>query len=212
MNRPWLLAAPLLLAALSLPAEAARPVCRLVTDAAGDEAELNAVRANGEPSLDILSADVATDARNLTTVVRVKRLGPVTNPALVWRYELAFTVRETTFFSTTTRFVDGDEAAIYVIDGEYDTEQGVSAYTGHRVGFATVVFDTRANEVRVTAPLSLFTDSPISGDVDLRGPLASTWTATGSKTAGTSTSGSVDFAGPGKPYRHQAPSCVRVGR
>src|SRR3954454_4928922 len=56
---------------------AASPSCGFIQDTAGDgNDQLNGTRVGpNEPDLDILSADVATDARSVTTVVRVANLG-----------------------------------------------------------------------------------------------------------------------------------------
>jgi hypothetical protein len=53
-----------------------KPVCNLVTDASGDAKD---VGGTNDPSMDILSADVATDRKRITAVIRVAGLSTGTD-------------------------------------------------------------------------------------------------------------------------------------
>jgi hypothetical protein len=53
-----------------------KPVCNLVTDASGDAKD---VGGTNDPSMDILSADVATNAKYITAVIRVAGLSTGTD-------------------------------------------------------------------------------------------------------------------------------------
>src|SRR5262245_27463636 len=57
-----------------------KPVCNLVTDPAGDASLLAGASGQGyDASLDIISADVASDGKTITAVVRVKTLAKPAN-------------------------------------------------------------------------------------------------------------------------------------
>ena len=155
-------AAALALLALSPAALAAPKACRLVTAPAGDG------RATGHTStpytddvydstdLDILSADVATDAKNITAVVRLKTLrenDPDSPTGRSW--DVSFLVGEQRYIMMATVAPDGHRGIVYrqLHDTRYS---GNGATTAEGIGPAKVVFDHKRAEVRMTAPLSHF--------------------------------------------------------
>ena len=112
---------------VSAGAAPAKPVCNLVTDPAD---------LPDSPSLDVRSADVATDGKNLTAVVRVTDVDSTADPKTAtgrnWR--LSFTV-------------DTRRILLNVNDGP------AGMYDGSDAG-ATVSVNPAANEVRYTVPLA----------------------------------------------------------
>lgn len=155
-------------------ADAARLPCKALTDRAGDAPIANTKDAvfpiheppappvnapSGWPSqsvgsstdaLDIVSADIATDKRFVTAVVRVKKLAataPTAAPTgMQWDLEFIVDGKSITFTAVT----DPTGAPRY--QGSYvDPIQGGVLFSG---GF-TGAFDLKKSEVRITAPVAL---------------------------------------------------------
>jgi predicted secreted protein len=176
--RPVLAATVLASVLLVVPgAGAAAKPCKLMTDAPGDAvlahsrdtlfpvdlspAPVVVPAPAGLPAqnigpnadaMDITSADIATDKRSLTAVIRVKKLA-LTAPAdapsgLTWQFEFVADLMEWSVAAHT------DPAGEAFFDGAYTnplTGQGalVNGITGK--------LDLAKNEVRITAPLSIIT-------------------------------------------------------
>ncbi len=125
---------------------ATAPVCKLMTDAEGD------VTAVQSKNLDIVSGDIASDSKNLTGVIRVAGLSSSDSTA-------------PSGFGHQVRFnVDGGAVPFYFLASnepspigsltfEYGTVDG-NILT--KVGDAVGVVDTKANEIRMSAPTSVF--------------------------------------------------------
>jgi hypothetical protein len=111
------------IASNAAPKAKPKPACNLLTD----EVDLEESK-----SLDIVSADVATNAKLMTTVIRVTDLGDTGDPSTKGgrQYLLNFKV-------------DGGAVTTVVYDGPGGT------YTN----YGTAVLDEERNEVRWTAPL-----------------------------------------------------------
>lgn len=133
-TRPWtrrrataavavlvLLATPMAAGAAGKPRP--KPVCNLLTDPV-DRTE--------SKSLDIVSADVATDTKLITAVIRVTDLSDKSDPSITAgrKYEVSFSV-------------DGGAATGVVYDGP----------AGTYANYGTAVLDVARNEIRWTAPL-----------------------------------------------------------
>jgi hypothetical protein len=185
--------APLLLGAgaahAAKPKPKPKPVCNLIADAKGD-ATGTGFGNNGpnDPALDIVSADLATDATRLTAVIRVAALAGSTDTAPTGRgYDVTFSVKGTTF-----------------------AVRGVLSPAGDRWydGNGTGVVDKAKNEIRITVPLAKFSVAIKPNDV-LTGLKANTWRYVG----GTANvpMGRVDDAATGATYKVGSPSCVKVG-
>lgn len=225
-------AAAVALLALTPAALAAPKACRLVTDPAGDG------RATGHTStpytddvydstdLDILSADVATDAKNITAVVRLKTLRAEDPDSPTGRsWDLWFVVGEQRYIMMATVAPDGYRAIVYrqLHDTRYN---GNGATAAEGIGRAKVVLDLARAEVRMTAPLSLFVPhTPIVRGHAIR-DLAS-WSYHHTGVGGGRHSlpnghvvdygsggvgNSIDSATSTKAYVVGTPSCVAVGR
>src|SRR3954447_1432147 len=120
-----------LLVAPALPAHAGA-VCRQLTDPSGDARLLGATNTTGQgsfPSLDILSADIATGKTNLVAALRVKTLQRDTALAGGTTYYLSWTLNGTvqrltyyTFAASSQTMwlynqgVDGDSAVTGTTD------------------------------------------------------------------------------------------------
>lgn len=125
-----------------------KPVCNLITDEEGD-ATAFAVLPSGfpnAPALDVLSADIATGAKNLSAVIRVKDIDAGdTIPTAAHTYYFNFNVGDTALF----------------IHGDADGTGGVGDNSsGLRSDFSNKVVtkvDTTKNEITMTVPLSEIT-------------------------------------------------------
>lgn len=190
---------------LSVPSHAAvKPSCNLVLDVKGD-ADQGLFSSSSQPAWDIVSADVATDKTNLTTVIRVDKLSKSVSDdpgGSQWRFD--FQVDGVKLFTQATSTPFGDKFTI----GYTDTTSHAFAASG-----ATGVFDTAKNEVRVTAPLaSTVSKATIKTGTKLTDLGASAGDYV--NTAGGSPSGSfsADTATGSKNYVAPSKSCVTVGK
>lgn len=153
-------------------------VCQIIKDAKGDTKYNGAVP--GDASVDITSADVASDGKTVTGVIRVDKL-TVLNPQapLGQAWFVKFNVKgapEIIFLSaraypTGNQFVFGYTAP--------DPNTGVN--TSYTLGTATGVLDTAKNEVRISAPAAEFkkANANITKGAKLSGLLADAWRIAG---------------------------------
>lgn len=103
------------------------PVCKLVTDP---------VDRSDSPSIDIVSADVATNAKSLTWVVRVTNLSAPADAKTAMGRSWSFVFK-----------VGGKQITTKVLSGTFGLRDG----SGNG---ATVKLDPARNEVRYTVPLA----------------------------------------------------------
>lgn len=159
MRRSLPLVAAVAALAAGAPAFAApRPpgkVCGLVRDAAGDTSSPAPDKAL-DSQLDITSADVATDKKNVTVVLRLAALAaadPANPQGRV--YEFDFTAAEKNFIVMGSLLPGGNSYSVFISDTRFEEGKGgARAATG--IGSATGVVDVAAKELRITAPLSVF--------------------------------------------------------
>lgn len=127
--------------------KAVKPVCNLITDAAGD-ASMQAP-APGDDALDILGADLASNAKNVTAVIRLKSVTSSGSGQLgrdiQMTFDLAGAVAKVWIGYTTSAY--GGDAFQYGVIGQ--GAQGITSPTGDAVG----VIDKATNEVRMTVPV-----------------------------------------------------------
>ncbi|MCU1590745.1 MAG: hypothetical protein JWP11_2001 [Frankiales bacterium] len=207
--------------AASKPAPPA-PVCNLLTDAAGDGNGIDpgspVPAQSGGPSndaLDIVSADVASDAKTITGVVRVKKLAATSSSApsgMTW--SVYFTV-DTTTFSLSAH---SDPTGAITFDAAHSAT-GVNSLYGPGV---TGIFDTAKSEVRISAPRDLFAaESALKPGTKLTaltanaGPEVAIPDKAGAFGGGAILEGALyyaDTASGGKDYVAGAPSCVVPGK
>lgn len=192
-----------------------KPVCNLVTDGTGD-----AHVVGPDPSVDawdITSADIAADKKNITVVIRVKKLAktaPTSAPTgMRWRF--GFTAEDIPFsFGAHT---DATGAVSY--DAAYtDPIKGGQLYGGGVTG----TFDTVKNEIHMTAPESLFASQ---ATIKLGTVLSGLDASSGNEAAISDPTGKVvngallrvyppggDDAPSDKTYKVGALSCVTPGK
>ncbi|MCU1589614.1 MAG: hypothetical protein JWP11_870 [Frankiales bacterium] len=104
-----------------------------------------------DPALDVLSADVASGARNLTLVVRVAGLGTAVDagPRLD-QWVVYFTFRGGGFAATAARAIDGLQ---FWVAGDFAEKQAAPGFTATIP--VTGEFDPTTNEVRIVLPRDL---------------------------------------------------------
>jgi hypothetical protein len=200
-------AALALCATSALPATAATrpkpkpkpaPVCKLVVDVADDAGVANhaAGAPSNDPSLDIVSADIATDATNLTAVIRVKKLSAANTMApLGQRWTLRFTFGVTTMGLSVNTGPAGSS--------------GPQVASGYKI-------DPAANEVRITVPLKNLPEKVGKG-TPFRNLYAETAAAISYDrekmgTPDSTTLSPEDHAESTKTYAAGTPSCVKIGQ
>jgi hypothetical protein len=181
------------------------PVCNLVTDLASDSGPLAAQgQTSGyDASLDIVSADVATDAKNLTAVIRVKKLTPFTPSAPDTNSPLG---REWQF----NMLINGNHPyGLTAFDGPF----GPNFTTGAKGG----VLDYAHNEIRITQPLSAMPFALPKGSVmnSLQATVYSVIQLDQTAGFGYATILGQEDTAAGKAttkYFAGTPSCVKVGK
>ena len=182
-----------------------KPVCNLVTDAKGDGTGFVVTDQDVLPNddnLDLVSGDVASNAKQITAVIRTAAQAMSDPSAPTGRaYYANFTAGGKQLFLAVR--LDATGAGTYTggyIDGTRTT-----------LGDATGVVDVEKKEVRITAPLSLFAPQaalkPGTKITDLN-LLAQRYVGA----AGPGATPSADDAVGGKAYTAGAPSCVVVGK
>ena len=210
--------AVLAFAALALPAVAAAPACRLVTDPADDTTPAGPVPAAvapvDRPAYDVRSADVATNSTWLTVAVRVRDLPAaatgVTDGA---RYDVRLTVGAARYVVYASRVVGGTVSGLarvvppsVPVVGEW-SEQPVDADT-------RATFDTARDEVRVSVRIDAFeATGGVPAGTTISDITAATWTdrALRPMSTTTSTRDRADVATTTRTYVAGARSCLRPG-
>lgn len=185
---------------------APKKVCNLVQDGAGDASRLYVSGATGQNSsaLDVLSTDIASNSKQVTTVIRVATLSATDTQSpfgMAWR--ASFKVGE--FELYTKAMVDRAGAATY----EYGfIENAIENKLGETEGL--VAIDTAKNEVRVTAPVLGFVTKGGGPTVGKKGTniTAKTFRAMPRPAVDSD----VDNATSTKTYSFGAASCVTVGK
>jgi hypothetical protein len=193
--------------------------CHLVTDGTGDT---QTVGPDDGSQLDLIGGDFAMNHDTLTVVIRVKTLTAedLTEPA-GRIYEYDFTANGKNFIAMASLLPGGSEFQAFISDQRLEQGQsGARAATG--IGEMKGTLDLQAHEVRMSAPLSVFTKYASFSQTNVDHFAAFTYRAHGESLSGTQVGKVVDIsssAGIGvddawskKIYRPYAPSCVKVGR
>jgi hypothetical protein len=210
------LAAPA--AAQAAPHKPAARSCHLVTDPSGDT---DSVGPGDDSQLDLLGGDFAMNRTTLTVVIHVTALTAedITEPA-GRIYEYDFTANGKNFIAMASLLPGGSEFQAFISDQRIEQgKSGGRAATG--IGSMTGTLDLQPHEVRMSAPLSIFTKYASFSQTNVDHFAAFTYRANGESLSGTQVgkvidvSGSagvgVDQAWSSKTYRPYAPSCVKVG-
>jgi hypothetical protein len=183
----------------------AKPVCNLITDDKDDAGVVTA-----QPSMDILSADVASDKKNITAVFRLAGAPTAANPQAPGGtdYYFSFTtsdVADPQFLHMSLppvgapTFATGQTTSV---GGQNTSTDDADAATGSIVG----------NVVTITAPTSAF-----GGRINLKpghkltGLTADVYAQVGVPGVGGLLENADTASGP-KPYVAGTASCVPVGK
>lgn len=186
----------------------AAAVCNIISDPKGDASFLDTLP--NDPSLDIVSADVATDAKTLTGVLRVDAFSSVSPTSPLGRgYYVMFNAPKAEFpiylniqiTPDLTRFAWGTRETLASGSGSYV-----------RKGMATGVVDAAKNELRISVPLA-----DVAAITKLSpGTKLTALTATTTSVIGTSATGglvaTIDDAAGSKAYVAGTKSCVVPGK
>jgi hypothetical protein len=202
---------------VALPAQAAAPkACKLISDPKNDADDIGPLLTGGrnDPALDLVGGDIASNAKQVTTVVRVTKLAKVipTSP-LGATYYFNFSVKGVDFFTQASRIATtGDSASVGYI---------ASLRTPLPDSSAKVVFDDKKNEIRVTFNAAqLNPQAPLKPGTKITAlqVLADRYVGTGIKAPKGSPAGipgavlQADEASGVKGYIAGSPSCVLVGK
>jgi hypothetical protein len=135
------------------PAAGAVPrSCNVVTDARGDEKQWTVT---GDGDLDVLSADVASNATYLTAVVRTASLRALDTDSPAGRgYQVTFRVGEELFVVFGATGPDGTGG--YVAHVTPDAATGGKSTTSDLLGPVSTRLDLTRHEVVVTTPIGAF--------------------------------------------------------
>jgi hypothetical protein len=121
-----------------------KPVCNLVTDPKGNEGPSQNGQGWADPALDIVSADIASDAKNVTAAIRVAKLTIPDSQApagIFYRFE----------------FVGSRSQIAHDLDVKIaPTLSGTWAPVWQDGKNGTGVIDTAHNQIRITLPMSFF--------------------------------------------------------
>ena len=184
----------------------APPACNLLTDAkddAKDSAFAEGTYPVNEAAVDIVSGDVASDAKTLTTVLRVADLAassPTSPTGLHWKFFLD--VNGTQVFTQAVSEVTGASFSL----GQIDPTTGTST----TIGDVTGVIDVAKDEVRVHVPLSMLPVSAKPGK-KISGLTPNAGRYIGSSQAASLSEPSDSAVGAGT-YVTGSPSCVAPGK
>lgn len=192
------------------PASSAALPCGRVIDPARDDAVVGHDRGVVSfGSLDVVSADMATDAARVTVVVRVAKLASLElgSPTGI-EYKLSAESAGRKYTFVAQRLPEGDRFRVFVT-GTAPTDIGPNH--GY-VGDATGVFDVRASEVRMTAPLRLI-GSPVARQSVFGRFKVTTYrqVGTANETFPATSSASADMAESNREYLAGTRTCVKVG-
>jgi len=194
------------------------PVCHMVTDPPGDT---QSVGPDDDTQLDIIGGDFAMNHTTLTVVIRVKALTAedLTEPA-GRIYEYDFTANGKNFIAMASLLPGGSEFQAFISDQRIEQgKSGARAATG--IGEMKGTLDLQAHEVRMSAPLSIFTPYASFSQTNVDHFATFTYRAHGESLSGTqigqvvdistSVGIGVDDAWSTRVYRPYARSCVKVG-
>ena len=192
------LAVGLAVAGSAVAAPKAAPVCKLVKDSKGDAAILR-----DQPSLDIVSADLASDAKSVTAVLRLDGAPSGANPEAAGgtRYYMEFNLPGSPKAQYLAAFVPFAGSPTFRT-GEITTEEARRSFSTDPEPAKGAI---RGNEVTITAPVSTFAArGKVAPGTKLTGLTAETFAVVGVLLV------SVDDA-TGKSYTAGTPSCVKPG-
>jgi hypothetical protein len=199
-----------------------KPVCNIVVDDAKDtflvRAQDGTAPGPQEDGFDILSADLASDAKTVTAVIRVKKLSSAiqTSPQgagfsfdfLVPGSELQASLRAV--------FINGQAPYFEVTSKDPNVPNSPSTFLALAKGFA----DTKKNEVHISAPVGAFSSLGAIKKGTALSPASDAATSGRAVPPSPGMAGQpvasrfvfADVATEGKVYKVGTPSCVVPGK
>lgn len=137
-------------AALAAPA---KPVCNLISDTKGDAYPTTAMPAGpSDETLDIVTADIASNKKTLTAVIRLSKVAAQSSTAPNG-YNMVFNFTAPGATNPLyLRYFSGNDAL--EASFQYGYDDSVNGLTS--LGDADGVVDTTKNEIRISAPLNGF--------------------------------------------------------
>lgn len=108
----------------------------------------------GDSDLDLISADVATDSRQLTAVIRTDTLRDQEPYAPGKSYDFYFRIAEVTFLVKATTGMGSESYILYAQNRAVGADDPYSGFFD-QLGEVTGVFDVAKREIRATVPLDL---------------------------------------------------------
>lgn len=184
-----------------------KPACQLVVDAAGDATSFGAVPSRD--AIDILSADVASGARNLVGVVRLASAASDPTMAPGATYRLGWTVGGIAQEFALVRYSDGGSVVTFDPNtGALNDEISAKALVDSASSSITWTLSRKANPqlAKQGAKLgALYVVADAAANLAIPRPNP----AVPSVTIGANIGGGGDEASSGKTYTDRAPSCVK---
>ncbi|MCU1603463.1 MAG: hypothetical protein JWO22_4172 [Frankiales bacterium] len=180
-----------------------KPACNLVTDAAGDATGFLVASSTPLPSdvnLDILSADVASDAKKVTAVIRTAAIGSDSTSPTGDIYYQNFAVDGTKYYLEA--LVTGTTGTLSY--GDFSGTGG----TRKNLGPADGVVDAAGKTVHVTVPVSAVGIKNGKSVIDGLDSLAQRYV----NLAVVGITPTADEATSDKTYKTGTPSCVTPGK
>ena len=197
-------AVPALLCALTgAPAAEAKSVCHLLVDRKADATQAYVAPegiAPNDPALDIRSADIASNGKQVTTVLRVTEFAKigVTSPA-GYAWYVYFSIDGQEFFTQAKAGPAGDSFSVGYVGAE-----GIRTALAKPGAKGTFVADR--NEIRVSFAAAQLTElKPFRKGTRMYGLRALAARGAGPVVL------QADEATGGKPYVDSTPSCVKTG-
>lgn len=189
--------------ASAAPAPRAKPVCNLIVDAKGDGGV-----ATSSDDVDIVSADIASNAKVVTGVIRLAGDPSSVNPQAIGgkSYYLSFTAPGSAAPQFLSAELDPVAGAAYH-SGEEQDVNGVGNKTSDP---DAVVGSVKGNVITITAPLSAFSSRvSVKPGKKLTGLTAEVYALVGTGVTGGLLIKADDASG--SSYTAGTPSCVKVG-
>jgi hypothetical protein len=164
--------------ALAVTKPAAKPVCNIIKDASGDAEYNGAVPGDGND--DIVSADVASDGKKITAVLRLAALAqpdPMAPLGQGFFVEFGAKGSDSNLFLSARTYPTGTK---YVF-GYSAPDPNTGINTSYTIGDATGSIDTAKKQVRITAVNSAFAPagSKLTKGTKLLVPTATTYRIAG---------------------------------
>lgn len=201
-----------------------KKVCNNVVDPKGDTfvarpQDAQAAYGPQEDALDIVSADIASDAKVVTAAIRVVSMGAAQTSPYGKGYAFDFMIPSSPMVITLRAILPGGGVAPTFEASYKDPEVPNSPSTF--LGVATGVVDEKKKEVRISAPVSLFSSLGEIKKGTLLSPPEDSSASVGRAVpvtpgiAGQATPTRFAFADvalEAKPYKVGTPSCVTPGK